>query len=104
MQQHDQTKGGNRMNSVLRTAAFLLVLALPLIPSGTATTAGQGKGERVPQDTTYVVVNKKGQKTREYKGGEAMPDVYDCVEIKCPRAIVKAANGKGVRCWRCGNN
>ncbi len=58
------------MNSVLRTAAFLLVLAMPLIPIGTATTAGPGKGERVPPNTTYVVVNKKGEKTREYKAGE----------------------------------
>jgi hypothetical protein len=93
------------MNSVPRTIAFLIVLALPLIPVGTTNTAGgQGKGGRVPKDSTYVVVNKKGEKTREYKAGEAMPDVTDCVEIKCPKAIVRAGNGKGVRCWRCGNN
>ena len=91
------------MNSVLRTAAFLLVLALPLIPIGAATTAGQGKSERVPPNTTYVVVNKKGEKTREYKAGEAMPNT-DCVQIKCPKVLVRAGQGKTVRCWRCGND
>jgi hypothetical protein len=93
------------MNSVLRTTAFLFVLALPLMPAGMGTTnAGQSKDERVPKDTTYVVVNKKGEKTREYKSGEAFPNVTDCVQIKCPKAIIQAAHGKGVRCWRCGNN
>lgn len=93
------------MNSILRTTAFLFVLALPLIPTGTGTTnAGQGKDQRVPANTTYVVVNKKGEKTREYKSGEAMPNITDCVQIKCPKAIVRAAEGKGVRCWRCGKD
>jgi hypothetical protein len=90
------------MNSVLRTTAFLLVLAMPLIPIGTAT-AGQGKGERVPPNTTYLVVNKKGQKTREYNSGEALPNT-DCVQIKCPKVLVRAGQGKTVRCWRCGND
>jgi hypothetical protein len=93
------------MKSKFRTLVFLSTLALMLVPLGMGTgAAGQGKGERVPPNSSYIVVNKKGEKVREYGPGESMPYSVDCVQIRCPAVLITAGGGKKVRCWRCGKN
>lgn len=102
-------------------AVFILsVLTTVIVSFGIDTRAGEkGKGmgasasspgQTRPRPRTrivepnerYVVLNKKGEKTREYGPGEAISE--NCVEIKCPNNIKDAGRGKTVRCCRCGQD
>ena len=59
----------------------------------------------VPAGTTYIVVNSRGRKVREFSSGEATGMGLECVPVVCPAAaIVRGAPGKQVACWRCGQH
>lgn len=58
----------------------------------------------VPIGTTYVVVNNRERKVREFSPGETTGMGPECVPVVCPTAIVRGAPGKQVACWRCGQH
>jgi len=58
----------------------------------------------VPAGAAYVVVNNRGRKVREFSSGQATGMGPACVPVVCPTAIVRAAPGKQVACWRCGQH
>ena len=59
---------------------------------------------RVPAGMQYVILDASGRQRKVIGSGVATAMGVDCVQVKCPKAIVKAARGKTVRCWRCGNS
>ena len=98
------------MKPKAKALLILFALTIALVPFAIDTNAGgQTRPPRkrvrvVEPNERYVVLNKRGEKTREYGPGEEMPDDGSCVEIKCPKSVKDAGRGKTIRCWRCGTN
>lgn len=88
------------MNRVLKTIVLLSCLSCSNVTINIA--SAQNGNREVPTNTTYVVVDYSGKKTREYKPGEVMPLVMDGAyrEVKCSKQIRSGARTKFVKCWR----
>ena len=80
----------------------IFTLVFVLLSLSIVSVMAQSNSRRVPANTTYFVVDYRGNKESEYHEGQEMPLVMDGAyrEVKCSSKLKRAAKYKPIKCWR----